>query len=90
MTVREWEQSEACNLMYRIESSIWVESYIMTPEEKAKFPKHETTGGYLKTIPIKEAWANFWGNLSDDKKKVFTSLENFDKNIFKEITGIDV
>jgi hypothetical protein len=31
-----------------------------------------------------------WCNLSDDYKKVFTQLENFDKDIFKEITDIDV
>lgn len=31
-----------------------------------------------------------WHNWSDENKKVFTDLPNFDPEIFKEITGIDV
>ena len=88
ISVRDWENGEVCNLMYRIEPNIWVDSSMMSDDEKAKHPKHETTGGYLKSIPIHEAWANFWGNLNDEKKSLFTSLQNFDKKKFKEITGI--
>ena len=46
--------------------------------------------GYLKTIPMKEAWANAWNNWTDENKKVFTSLPNFDAAIFEKITGIKV
>jgi hypothetical protein len=90
MTVKEWENSEACQLMYSIDPTIWVPMSMMTDEEKKAYPKYETTEGYLKTIPMKEAWANFWHNLSDSKKKLFTSLENFDPEIFEEITGIKI
>lgn len=88
MTVREWESHPACQLMYSIDPTIWVPANIMSDEEKEAHPKWETTEGYLKTITMHEAWANFWHNLSDEKKALFTTLENFDAGIFHEITGI--
>jgi len=90
MTVKEWENSEVCNMMYNIENTIWVNSSIMTNEEKEANPHWETTKGYLKTIPMKEAWKSFWENLTDSKKKLFISLENFDAKIFEEITGVKI
>ncbi len=90
MTVRQWENHEACQIMYNIEPNIWVPEGMMSDEEKAANPKYETTGGYLKSIPMHEAWSNLWHNLTDQKRKVFTSLPNFDSNKFKEITGITV
>jgi hypothetical protein len=76
--------------MYQIENTLWIPSYAMSEEEKKANPKWETTEGYLKTIPLKEAWANFWHNLNDESKTLFTSLENFDSKIFEEITGIKI
>jgi hypothetical protein len=90
MTVREWENHPACQMMYSIDPTIWVPGNIMSPEEKEAHPKWETTEGYLKTIPMKEAWANFWHNLSDENKAHFTTLENFDAAKFEIITGIKV
>ena len=88
--VKEWENGEACLIMSSLDTTIWVDSSYMTAGEKAAHPKHETTGGYLKTIPYKEAWANLWHNLNDTKRAVFTSLPHFNSDKFKEITGIDV
>lgn len=90
MTVREWESHPAVNLMCHVDPTIWVHDSNMTNEEKEANPKWETTGGYLKSISMEDAWANAWHNFSDASKSVFTSLPNFDKKIFKEITGIDV
>jgi hypothetical protein len=90
MTIREWENSKAVELMYSIDNTIWVHHSSMTSEEKAAHPHWETTEGYLKTIPLKEAWANAWNNWSEESRKVFTSLENFDAAIFEEITGIKI
>jgi len=86
--VKEWENHKAVDLMYKIDFTLWIPASIMTEEEKKAHPKYETTEGYLKTIPKHEAWANFWHNLSDDNKEVFTTLPNFDPSIFEEITGI--
>lgn len=76
--------------MYTIDPTMWVPESAMTDDEKNKYPGWEVRGGYLKTIPMTEAWKNAWHNWDDDSKKVFTSLPNFDAKIFEEITGIKV
>ena len=76
--------------MGNIDPNIWVPASIMTKEEKEVHPKYETTDGYLKQIPIKEAWANMWHNLSEENKSLFTSLPNFDATKFEAITGIKI
>jgi hypothetical protein len=86
--VRDWESHPACQLMNKLDLTIWVPVSIMTDAEKAANPKHEAPEGYLKTISHKEAWANMWHNLDTKSKNIFTSLENFDAKIFEEITGI--
>ena len=89
MGVREWENHPAYRLMARgLNFNLWVWESEMNDSEKEKFPNYKTTGGYLKNIPFKEGWANFWGNLSDEDKKEFTSLPNFDSAKFEHITGI--
>lgn len=91
MTVRQWENHPAMKIMAEyLENTIWVPASIMTDEEKKANPKYEAPEGYLKVIPLKEAWMNMWPNLSDKNKAVFTSLPNFDSTIFFEITGIKV
>jgi len=47
-------------------------------------------GGMLKTLSYKEAWAEYWGRASEEDKKWFMNLPNFDPQIFEEITGIQV
>lgn len=88
--VKDWEQSRACKIMNNLDPNVWIWASEMNEKEKEDNPKYETTDGYLKTIPYKEAWANLWGNLSDDDKNVFTSLPNFSSEIFEDITGIKV
>jgi len=90
MTVREWENHECYRIMRNLDHTIWVSSDMMSESEKEKHPSHETTGGYLKTISLKEAWSNLWGNLSEEKQQLFKDLPNFDASIFEEITGIRV
>ena len=69
---------------------VWIETSMMTAEEKKEFPSHETTGGYIKTLAYKDAWAIFWRKTSQENKVKVLALPNFDPAIFKEITGIDV
>jgi hypothetical protein len=88
--VKDWEQMEPCRIMIDLTPNIWVESLYMTDKEKEQFPTYEILGGYLKSITMHEAWSNLWGNLTDEKKEVFTSLPHFDKEKFKAITGITV
>ncbi len=68
----------------------WVRSENMTDEEKAAHPEYETTGGYVKSIPFKDACALMWKSLTADKKRKVIEIPNFDSDIFYRITGIDV
>ena len=68
----------------------WIGGSMMTEEEKKENPTYKTTGGYLKTLEYKEAWAVFWRKTSEENRKKFLALPNFCPKIFKEITGIDV
>ena len=61
----------------------------MTDEEKNSHPEAEITGGYLKKLDKFECNIEWWRDLSGEEKAVITSIPNFDKEIFKEITGID-
>ena len=62
----------------------------MTDEEKAAHPEAEVTGGYLKQIDNSECGSIWWSGLNDYEKSIIKAIPNFDKEIFKEITGIDV
>ena len=72
---------------------VWVEFAQMTDEEKESYPAAKATGGYLRKIPdaelavIRNEW---WARLPPDEKDEILKLPNFDKEIFKEITMIDV
>ena len=68
----------------------WINKGDMTDDEKKEVSGWETMGGYLKTMDYKEAWAEYWSRASEEDKQWFLNLPNFDAEIFKEITGIDV
>ena len=91
-TLEDWFESDVRQILnWNFESSVWVYEENMTEEEKEKYPTYKTTGGYLKTFDFKEACKNMWDRLTNEEKnKVITGLPNFDSEIFKEITGIDV
>ena len=61
-----------------------------TQVEKEADPKKELVGGYLKTYTTEEAWANWWKELSEENKEIIKEIPNFDAEIFKDITGIEV
>ncbi len=91
-TYEDWLNSEARYLLNQIPGDvleyIWLSD--MTDEEKAEHPEAETTGGYLKVLDNSECAVIWWRGLSDRQKAIITAIPNFDKAIFKEITGIDV
>ena len=65
----------------------WIE---YTDKEKAEDEDKALIGGYLKTYTMEEAWANWWEEITDENKEIIKSIPNFDAEIFKEITGIEV
>ena len=91
-TYRDWLNSDARYLLNQIPGDvleyIWFEN--MTDEEKEVHPEAETTGGYLKELDNSECAVIWWRSLDQRKKNVIMAIPNFDKAIFKEITGIDV
>lgn len=75
-SVEVWENAEKPQFIYKI---------CLTKMEEGK----------LITYSYKEAWLNAWNkakNKSDWEKeyKLLINLPNFDKKVFKEITGIDI
>lgn len=73
-----------------VDTKFWVPHYKMTDEEKKVHIGWERAEGYYKDIPFKEAFQNAWNNWSEANRKAFTSLPNFDKEVFKEITGVEI
>jgi len=92
-TYRDWLNSEARYVMTDCPHTrtIWIDSENMIDSEKEENPTWECTGGYLKTIEVtnddKQAW---WDNLDNSDKESVMSLPNFDRVVFKEVTGIEV
>jgi len=78
------------NSKLRGESNKWVDEKYMTNEEKEAHPDYKITGGYLKTAEYKESWASMWRKLTEEEKEEVKNIPNFDPEVFKEITGIDV
>ena len=89
MSMDEFYKSKYWNAICSapFELTEWTE---YTQAEKAADPKKELIGGYLKTYTMEEAWANWWEKLSEENKEIIKDIPNFDTEIFKDITGIEV
>ena len=91
-TYRDWLNSKARSLLEWMDCVHleWVSAKDMTDAEKAAHTEYETTGGFLREVAVSENSMNWWRKLSQDERDVILNLPNFDKAIFKEITGVDV
>ena len=91
-TLKDWLSSDARYYLNQIPKNVveWVYSSDMTDEEKTAHPKHETTGGYLKVLNETECAQVWWDGVSENVKNTIKSLPNFDAEVFKRCTGIDV
>ena len=93
-TLQDWWNSDARGILLTMPQDIgaieWVSTYEMTDAEKEEHPEYGTIGGYLKvdkSTADKQAW---WDALDDQDKATVKALPNFDADIFKEVTGIEV
>ena len=77
-------------LNWNYENNWWIYSENMSEEEKAAHPEHEALGGYLKSVPFKDACRLMWEKLTAVEKQAVKDIPNFDARIFKEITGVEV
>lgn len=91
-TYGDWLASDARFLLDRIptENFGWVNFENMTEEEKEANPKAKSTDGYLKVIKPKMSVQEWWESLCHTNKEAILGIPNFDRKVFKEITGIDV
>ena len=91
-TYRDWLDSDACHLLNRIpgEDLGYVSFEGMTDGEKAAHQEAEVTGGYLKRLDDSKRGPTWWRMLDDCEKAIIKAIPNFDRKIFREITGIDV
>lgn len=89
-TLEDWWDSAAYEIMLDcpIEHIVCKSWLHMSDEEKREHPEAEIIGGYLtKEKADVQKW---WDNLDEDEKKVVMAIPNFDADIFKECTGIEV
>ncbi len=89
MTMNEVMQTDWYRMLFRnpLRLNEWI---YYTDEERKADKKKELIGGYLKTYTYKEACKNWWDKYTDKEKAVIMSMPNFDKDKFKQITGIEV
>ena len=66
----------------------WTDYKELEKSEKTATAKQH--GGLLKTFSYEDAWLNFWNEATREQKNCILDLPEFDADIFKEITGIDV
>jgi hypothetical protein len=89
MTMREFLSSEYYDAITSSDFKLteWIP---YTEEEMEKDESKKLIGGYLKSYTYKEACKNWWNGMSRKNRAIICSMPNFDANVFKEITGIEV
>ncbi len=89
---QDWLESDARYLLNQIPKNVvkWICSINMTDEEKAQYPTHETTDGYLKVLDESERGQLWWDGLSEYQRGIIKKLPNFDPVIFEQCTGIKI
>ena len=88
-----WRSSSAHMIMLKMPHPRleWRDLANMSDDETKEHPEAKVTGGYLAKITVGADELNqWWRDLTKCQKNAILSLPNFDKEIFKEITGIDV
>lgn len=91
-TLEQWFNCRARCLLNEIDDCPPEYVYLsdMTDEEKAAHPEAETTGGYLKERTAADNARKWWAGLDAADRNEILSLPNFNAEIFKKITGIDI
>jgi hypothetical protein len=78
MTRNDFYNSRAWSVLSNFSPVKWVED------------KEAVTGGKYVSVPYKQAFVEFWSNLSDIDKQAVKDLPNFDADVFFDITGVRV
>ena len=91
-TLKDWFGCKARKLLNQMPKKVdeWSHSSDMSDEEKAAYPTHETTGGYLKILDESECAQLWWDDLCEADRQMIFDLPNFDVEIFEKCTGIKI
>lgn len=91
LTYDEWCKSGARYILVtKCHQQKWIPMNDMTNKEKEENQDWEQKGGYYKILTYREMFRDMWENLTEEEKQIIKDIPNFDAEIFKEITGIDV
>lgn len=94
ITVRNWMMSEAREILMTMPAQIeWMPLSDMSQKEQCLDLACRTVDGTIRTLKketLYEKRQQWWNALPDSKKQVITSLPNFEHDVFKECTGIEV
>lgn len=88
-TVEEWSVADKPYWIY-FSLTEWVDKEDMNYKEKEDNPSYEITGGYLKVYEYQEAWRRSYDSATREEQLKIKDLPNFDKDKFKQISGIDI
>jgi len=86
----EWIKHPAYFVIQKFYLIPFIPQKDMTEKEKENFPRYMIDRGYLKKYDYKIACNMWWDKLTEDEKEIFQTIPNFDKDVFFEITGIEV
>ena len=89
MSMRDFYRSKYWGAMCSVDFPLteWAE---YTEEEKQADEKKALIGGYLKKNTYQYACARWWEDMSEENREIIMSMPNFDAEVFKDITGIEV
>ena len=89
MSLRDFLRSKYWEAMCSVDFPLteWVE---YSEEEKQADEKKALIGGYLKKNTYAYACARWWEDMSEENREIIMSMPNFDAEVFKDITGIEV
>lgn len=89
MSMRDFYRSKYWYAMCSVDFPLteWAE---YTEEEKQADEKKALIGGYLKKNTYQYACARWWEDMSEENREIIMSMPNFDAEVFKDITGIEV
>jgi hypothetical protein len=88
-TVEEWGAVYKPDWIY-FSLTEWVDKEDMSDKEKEDNPSYKTTGGYLRVYGYQEAWRKAYDSATREEQLKIKDLPNFDKDKFKQISGIDI
>ena len=90
VSIEQFNKSINSRPSFTLPVSMWIKKENMTYKEKLNVSGWSEMGGYLKTMPYKDAWAEGCKNASKEFKTWVKNLPNFNSELFEKITGINL